>query len=74
MSIYTLSERSVVILRPTSSALVRDMVSFRQMYTMTGYIIVTIMLFSSVIAFSPLGEMLFVMLFGAQGEILEKSR
>jgi len=64
-SIFGLTERPAVLLRQTSSALVRDRTAFRALGRLAFGLIVLIVLIGSVIAYTPLGPALIRFVFGA---------
>jgi hypothetical protein len=71
-SIFLIMERPVYLLRQTTSALVKDRRSYRAMLGVTSYVVVGLVIFSAVIAFTPVGVWFFSTLFDAQGEYLDK--
>lgn len=70
MSIFGVTERPAVLLRQTCSALVRDQLSFRSMSKVAFYLIIGIVTLGLFIAYSPLGEWIFLYLLGVEKEML----
>jgi progressive ankylosis protein len=70
MSLITLLERPVIILRQTCSALVRDVKSFRAMLRLTFIVLAFIMAISVTIGFTPIGDWVFLYIFGVDSSIL----
>ncbi|MFD2115552.1 multi antimicrobial extrusion protein MatE [Paenibacillus yanchengensis] len=71
LSFTTLTERPLILLRQTCSALVRDRVSFRALSNMSLYIFASIILLCLLIAYTPLGEWVFLYLFGVDDALLQ---
>lgn len=71
MSIFGVLERPAVLLRHTCSAIVRDRVSFRSMYTIAFYLISSILVLGLLIAHTPLGEWLFLYVLRIDSTLLE---
>lgn len=70
MNIFGIMERIAVMLRPTSAALVKDKISFRQMLMVSVFVLAAIFLVSIAVAFSPMGIWIFSSLFHVKGEVL----
>ncbi|MFN7249338.1 MAG: multi antimicrobial extrusion protein MatE [Anaerobacillus sp.] len=70
MSLFSITERLGVLLRHTCSALVRDRQSFKVMAHVASYVIFSLMLVSTFIAFSPLGHWIFSNLFGVESTMV----
>ncbi|HEY8528520.1 MAG TPA: multi antimicrobial extrusion protein MatE [Paenibacillaceae bacterium] len=68
-SIFMFTERPAVLIRQTSSALVRDRTSFRALGRLTFGLIALIVLIGSIIAFTPLGPALIRWVFGADDRL-----
>lgn len=66
LTLYAILERPLVLLRQTSSALVRDGTSFRAMQHFSFRLIGTATLAALLISYTPLGEWLFPRLFGVK--------
>lgn len=71
LSFAMLTERPVILLRQTCSALVRDRVSFRALANMSLYIFSSIMLLCLLVAYTPLGEWVFRYLFGVDDSLIQ---
>ncbi|MFT4412270.1 multi antimicrobial extrusion protein MatE [Fredinandcohnia humi] len=72
MSLFTITERLAVILRQTCSTMVRDKESFRKMKFFTYYTLGVILLVTIGIAFTPIGDYIFIHIFGATEKIVEQ--
>ncbi len=70
-SIFMMMERPVFLLRQTTSALVKDMISFKAMFGITTYVLIGLILFSSVIAYTPVGYWFFSTFFDADENIVK---
>lgn len=70
MSVFGVTERSSVLLRNTSSALVRDRLSFRSLYGMTMYLIGAIILIGLIISYTPVGVWLFKYVLATEDSLL----
>ncbi|MFS0861899.1 multi antimicrobial extrusion protein MatE [Fredinandcohnia sp. 179-A 10B2 NHS] len=70
MSLHTITERLAVILRQTCSTMVRDRESFQKMKLFSYYTIGIIVAFTTVIAFTPIGDFIFLKIFGANKDIV----
>lgn len=68
-SLFNMTERPVVVLRQTCTALVRDRQSFRAMSAITLYLIAGILALSFIIAFTPIGKWIFTHLFGVEADV-----
>lgn len=68
MSLFALTERLGLMLRQTSSALVRDRVSFRSVGKLGMVVIVCLLLFSTIVSWTSFGHWIFVRLFGVAPE------
>ncbi|WP_204524674.1 multi antimicrobial extrusion protein MatE [Litchfieldia alkalitelluris] len=64
-SIFGIIERPIIVFRQTSSALVKDLKSFKLLNVFLLYVTLGIMLFSWTMAFSPLGDWIYVHFFHA---------
>jgi O-antigen/teichoic acid export membrane protein len=71
MSLFGILERCAIMLRQTSSALVRDKVSFRQMSKITIYVLTAIFMTSIMIALTPIGKWVFSAIFNVKGQVLD---
>ncbi|MDG5788452.1 multi antimicrobial extrusion protein MatE [Evansella sp. AB-P1] len=69
MSIFVFTEKTAVLLRQSCSALVKDKISFSQMYAVTMYVILFLFIFSALIAFTPIGTWLIGTTFGIDQEM-----
>lgn len=70
MSLFAITERLGVLLRQTCSALVRDKVSFKVMAQVSIYVISALMIVSALIAFTPIGQFIFITFFGVDSTML----
>jgi hypothetical protein len=70
MSLMGITERPAVLLRQTCSALVRDRVSFRAMSFVAYCVLACIVLVGALIAYSPLGQWIFLHFFGVEPALL----
>ncbi|MBE4909658.1 multi antimicrobial extrusion protein MatE [Bacillus luteolus] len=68
MSVFGITERLAVILRQTTSTLVRDRESFRRMTHFSYYTIGAIMFVSAIIAYTQVGDFVFSQIFGVQDQ------
>ncbi|MBD8070526.1 multi antimicrobial extrusion protein MatE [Bacillus sp. PS06] len=66
MSLFAITERLAVILRQTCSTLVRDRNSFKLMTNFSFYLIGGIMLISLAVAYTSIGDFIFLTLFGVK--------
>jgi len=71
MSLFGIIERPIIIFRQTSSALVHDRKAFKILSRFFIYVLFTIMLISSIIAFSPIGTWLYTHVFNATDDMVE---
>lgn len=71
LSFIALTERPVVLLRQTCSALVRDRISFRAMASVSNFVLISVMLVSALVAYTPLGEWVFRYLFAVEEALLQ---
>ena len=71
LSLYSLTERPGILLRQTCSTLVRDRNSFRAMTSISNYVLACIMLLNTIIAYTPLGAVVFRHFFGVEEAALE---
>lgn len=65
MSVFAVTERPVILLRQTCSALARDRFTFLNMAKVTTYSIITLMIISLAVAYTPVGKIIFQHFFGA---------
>ncbi|GAA0373059.1 multi antimicrobial extrusion protein MatE [Bacillus horti] len=72
MSIFVFTEKSAVLLRQTCSALIKDQKSFHNMFRVTVYVILLLFLVAMTIAYTPLGNWIYLTLFGAGREMVEE--
>jgi Na+-driven multidrug efflux pump len=72
MSVFGLFEHPLTLLRQTCSALVRDRRSFYSLFVVCFYLIVVLLGISVLIAFTPLGNWFFAIVFGAEGMLTEE--
>jgi len=70
MSLMSITERPALLLRQSCSVLVRDHRSFRAMSLLTLYVLGSIFLMDSFIAYTPLGKFVFAHLFGTSAGML----
>lgn len=70
LSLLGITERPAVLLRQTCSALVRDRVSFRAMSAVSIYVFTCIVLLGLLVSYTPIGEWVFLYLFGIDKEML----
>lgn len=70
MSMFGILERCAVILRQTSSTLVRDKVSFKVMSHVSFYVISVIFLLSLAFAYLPVGKWFFLNILGVRHNLL----
>jgi Na+-driven multidrug efflux pump len=70
MSLLGITERPAVLIRQTCSALVRDRISFRAMSVVSTYVFACILLMGFIISYTPVGEWVFLYLFGVEKELL----
>ncbi|MFC5651500.1 multi antimicrobial extrusion protein MatE [Paenibacillus solisilvae] len=70
MSLLIITERPAVLLRQTSSALVRDRRSFRAMLVVGQTVFAAIMMLGFLICYTPLGSFIFSGLFGAEQSLI----
>jgi len=63
-SLFGLTERPAVLVRQTSSALVRDRASFRAMSGVTWILIAATVAFGAVVCYTPVGGLLFEQAYG----------
>ncbi|WP_235848357.1 multi antimicrobial extrusion protein MatE [Litchfieldia alkalitelluris] len=66
LSLFAITERLAVILRQTCSTLVRDKNSFNIMVKFSIYIIGALLLVSLAIAYTPMGDFIFLTVFGVK--------
>ncbi|MEW9668315.1 multi antimicrobial extrusion protein MatE [Ammoniphilus sp. 3BR4] len=69
-SLFGVLERSAVIFRQTSTALVRDKISFYAMAKVTAMVLIAILCISLGIAFTDVGKWIFTYAFGVKEELL----
>lgn len=72
MSLFAITERLGVILRQTCSALVRDKESVKLMTFFSFYIIVSLLIVSLAIAYTPVGNFVFVTIYGVKNDAVQK--
>lgn len=70
LSLLGMTEKPAVLLRQTCSALVRDRVSFRAMSAVSVYVFAGILIIGFLICYTPIGEWVFLYLFGVENELL----
>ena len=70
MSIFGILERPMIVFRQTSSTLVADKPSFKLVGKFFLYVLAALMIVSAVIAFSPLGDWLYLNIFGATKQMV----
>lgn len=71
MSLFGIFERPMVIFRQTSSSLVQDRASFKQLGRFFIFVVITIMSISTIIAFSPISSWLYTNVFNANENMVE---
>lgn len=71
LSLSFILEQAIAPLRQTSAKYVKDQHSFREMVRMIVTIVGIIALFNALIAWTPLGRLLFHYVFGAQDSLLD---
>lgn len=71
MSMFGLFERSMIIFRHTSSALVQDRQSFQKIEKFFLYVSIVIMSLSTIIAFSPIGPWMYTNFFNADDNMVD---
>jgi progressive ankylosis protein len=71
LSLLGLTERPVVLLRQTCSALVRDRISFRAMGIISSYVFACIILIGLILCYTPVGEWVFLYFFGVERGLLD---
>lgn len=71
LSFNSLTERPLALLRQTCSTLVRDRISFRAMATLSNYVLISTLLVSFFVAYTPIGEWVFRYLFGVDEALLQ---
>lgn len=64
-SLFGLTEKPAVLIRQTSSALVRDRASFRAMSGVTWLLIAATLVFGALVCYTPAGALLFEKAYGA---------
>ncbi|MEY9867981.1 multi antimicrobial extrusion protein MatE [Peribacillus sp. RS7] len=64
-SLFQIVERPIIVFRQTSSALVNDKQSFKLLAVFFMYVIGIVLLFCSILAFSRIGDWMYVHLFNA---------
>jgi flagellar biosynthesis protein FliQ len=69
MSLLGMTERPSILLRQTSSALVRDRVSFRAVRTVGMAVFGATLIFGALVAYTPFGYGVFSAVFGADPEV-----
>lgn len=69
-SLFDILERCAVILRQTSSALVRDKLSFKAMSVVTVYVLGAILIVGLAISYLPLGKWIFSIVMGVKDTLL----
>ncbi|WP_157279933.1 multi antimicrobial extrusion protein MatE [Paenibacillus swuensis] len=70
LSLLGITERPAILLRQSCSALVRDRISFRAMSAVAYYVFGAIFLIGLLVSFTPLGEWIFLYLFGVESSLL----
>jgi len=70
MSLFSITERLAVILRQTCSSLVRDRGSFKLMSVFTMYLILSLLIVSLAIAYSPVGDFIFATIYGVKDSMV----
>src|SRR5690625_441649 len=71
MSMFGLFERSMIIFRHTTSALVQDRQSFQKIEKFFLYVSIVIMSLSTIIAFSPIGPWMYTNFFNADENMVD---
>ncbi|HEX7057281.1 MAG TPA: multi antimicrobial extrusion protein MatE [Bacilli bacterium] len=71
LSLFSILDRSTGLLRQSCSALVRDRVSFQAMSHIANLLILSTILFSLLVSYTPLGVGIFRYLFGEQESLLQ---
>lgn len=71
LSMVGITEKPAVLMRQTCSALVRDRISFNAMSAIAAYILLCTIVFGLIISYTPLGEWVFLYLFGADQTLLQ---
>ncbi|WP_125554231.1 multi antimicrobial extrusion protein MatE [Salibacterium salarium] len=69
-SMFGVVEKPMIVFRQTSSALVRDMKSFKSLAFVFVYVSITMISISMIISFTPIGNWLFIHLFNADQNML----
>jgi progressive ankylosis protein len=69
-SLFGIVERPIIVFRQTSSALVKDKQSFKLLNVFLMYVMGFVMLFCSVLAFSPIGEWMYIHFFNADQDMV----
>lgn len=72
MSLFVITERLGVILRQTCSALVRDKESVKVMTYFTCYIVVSLLLVSLAVAYTPVGNFVFAAIYGVKTDMVQQ--
>lgn len=70
LSFFGILEKCVVIFRQSSSALVRDQISYRAMFNVSAYILGAVLGISLIIAHTDIGKWIFTYAFGVKEELL----
>ncbi|MFD0698599.1 multi antimicrobial extrusion protein MatE [Paenibacillus sp. GCM10027628] len=70
LSLLGLTEKPVVLLRQTCSALVRDRISFRAMGVVSSYVFASIIIIGLILCYTPIGEWVFLYFFGVERDLL----
>ncbi|MFC6551399.1 multi antimicrobial extrusion protein MatE [Cohnella cellulosilytica] len=64
ISLMTIMDRPLFLLRQTCSILVRDRRSFRSMWAVSAYVIGAVLFFGAVMSYTPLGRITFTWFYG----------
>ncbi|OIJ14662.1 multi antimicrobial extrusion protein MatE [Anaerobacillus alkalilacustris] len=72
MSLFAITERLGVLLRHTCSALVRDKISYKAMSMVGLYVISSLMIVSLLIAYTPIGNLIFATFYGAKADVVDQ--
>ncbi|MBD8071146.1 multi antimicrobial extrusion protein MatE [Bacillus sp. PS06] len=69
-ALFGIIERPIIVFRQTSSALVKDLKSFKLLNLFLLYVMLGIMIFSWMMAFSPFGDWIYVQFFHADPDMV----
>ncbi|MFZ3591438.1 multi antimicrobial extrusion protein MatE [Bacillus sp. DJP31] len=70
MSLFGITERLAVLLRQTCSSLVRDKSSFKIMSSFSGYVIISLLIVSLAVAYTPVGNFIFSTIYGVKDDMV----